>query len=194
MKRNNPELLYLFLITVSYFILGFINILFALVAFLCLSLPFVLVFITKKKIWCSRYCPRSYWLSLSGKLGRNRKPPNWLLLKNVKKGVLIYFIVNFFFITMSSFAVAFGRIPPMDYIRLFIVIPTNWRLYQILDFGTISPVLLHLSYRLYSVMLSSTIAGTALALLYKPRTWCAVCPINTLSSGMVKKISSVKRE
>lgn len=188
-KRNNRALFYLFLITVGYFILGFVNILFALAAFLCLGLPFVLVFITKKKAWCSHYCPRSYWLGLSAKIGRNRKSPRWLVSKKVKKGVLIYFAINFFFITMSSFAVAFGRVQPMDFIRLFIVIPTNLRLYQLIDFGPISPVLLHLSYRLYSVMLSSTIAGTALALLYKPKTWCAVCPINTLSTAMVKKIS-----
>ena len=48
-------------------------------------------------------------------------------------------------------------------------------------------ILLHFSYRIYSIMLSSLIAGSVLALLFKPRTWRAVCPVNTLSDGYLKK-------
>lgn len=183
MKQNNKLLA---IITILYFFLPFIHMSLALTAILCMGLPFALTYSTGRKIWCSSYCPRSYWMDFSGLLGKNRKAPKKLISPKARRIVLIYFCVNFLFITMSSIMVGLGRVEPMDVIRFFILIPTDWRLPQLLNLGTMPPVLLHLSYRFYSVMLSSTIAGTLMAIFYKPRTWCAVCPINTLTSGMTK--------
>jgi hypothetical protein len=57
---------------------------------------------------------------------------------------------------------------------------------QLLHF-TVSPVVLHLSYRLYSIMFSSTLVGLTLAILYMPRTWCSICPVQTMVTDIVKK-------
>lgn len=184
----NRKLTYLSIVTIAYFLLGFIHMGLALLALLCMILPFALLYLSGKKIWCTTYCPRSYWLDIIGKTGSNRRKPRFLIGLKARRYVLAYFCINLFFITMSSIMVGLGKAAPMDVIRFFIIIPTNWRLPQLLEFGVMPPVLLHLSYRLYSVMLSSTLAGSALAMLYKPRTWCAICPINN-ALGMIKKPS-----
>ncbi|WP_422678833.1 4Fe-4S binding protein [Clostridium thermosuccinogenes] len=44
----------------------------------------------------------------------------------------------------------------------------------------------HLSFRVYSMMLTTTIFGLLLAWIFKPRTWCTVCPINTASDVLLK--------
>jgi hypothetical protein len=178
----------LFLITIIYFALAFVHIGLALAALICMGIPLILATLIRRKVWCSYYCPRSFWFDLLGKFSRKRNAPKWLVSLGMRKIVLIYFTINLFFITMSSIMVGIGRIDPMDIIRFFIVIPTTWQLPQLLDSSNLPPVLLHLSYRLYSVMLSSTIAGTLMALLYRPRSWCAICPINTLTGSMLKSM------
>ncbi|WP_422691256.1 4Fe-4S binding protein [Clostridium thermosuccinogenes] len=35
-------------------------------------------------------------------------------------------------------------------------------------------------------MLTTTIFGLLLAWIFKPRTWCTVCPINTASDVLLK--------
>ncbi len=51
MKNNK----YLFIITISHFILGIINIHFALLGFVCMGLPIFFLFKDKKKTWCQGY-------------------------------------------------------------------------------------------------------------------------------------------
>lgn len=179
MKRTSKHL---YLITIAYFASGFIHMGLALFAFVCIFLPFALLKYSEKNIWCSSYCPRSYWLDVFGNRGLKRKTPLFLVGSNARRYVLIYFCINMFFVFMSTVMVTLGKIAPMDVIRFFIIIPTDWRLPQLWNPGAMPPIMLHLSYRLYSVMLSSTIAGTALAILYKPRTWCAICPIKTTTA------------
>jgi len=50
---------YLFVITLLYFALGFVNIHFALLGFVCMFVPLILLFKNKKKTWCQGYCPRA---------------------------------------------------------------------------------------------------------------------------------------
>ena len=179
----------MYLITLAYFALGFINIVLAMTALICIFLPFVIVLIKKRNLWCQSYCPRSSWLQLIGRYGRNRKTQRWIVSNKAGNAVLLYFGLNLFFVTMSSIMVSIGKVPPMDMIRLFIIIPTGWQLSQLINIGTIPPLIIHLSYRFYSVMLSSTILGTLLSLFFKPRTWCAICPIKTLNTKLLKNVS-----
>lgn len=50
-----------------------------------------------------------------------------------------------------------------------------------------TPWLTHLSYRFYSMMMTTTLIGLVLAMVYKPRTWCTICPIATVSDVILKK-------
>ncbi|MDD4451101.1 MAG: 4Fe-4S binding protein, partial [Sphaerochaeta sp.] len=56
----------LFYITLAYFALGIISILFANLALLCMALPFILLAKAKKKLWCQTYCPRASLLNAAG--------------------------------------------------------------------------------------------------------------------------------
>jgi len=175
----------LFFITILYFSLGFVSILFALSAFACMALPFILLAINKEKVWCHSYCPRASLITLTGKK-RNWKPvPKQLTMKKLQNFMLWYFGLNLLFITGSTTQIALGNMESMEYIRLFIAIPL-FELPQLFDVAA-PPFLLHLSYRLYSMMLSSTLLGIIFSRMYRPRSWCAICPVGNLSNKLLVK-------
>ena len=105
----------------------------------------------------------------------------------LKNYLLIYFGINLFFVTMSTIGVASGKILPMEYLRFLIVFPIPFRMPQLLDLTNFAPWLTHISYRIYSMMMTSTVLGLIIGQIYKSRSWCVVCPINTLSNRILKK-------
>jgi len=175
----------LFLITLLYFALGFVSILFGLLAVFCITIPFILLTGYKKKLWCSTYCPRASLLMQTGTKKKTRAIPRQFSNGTLKKAMLWYFGLNLLFITGSTIQVGMLNMPSMEFIRLFIVIPLV-PLPQLIPVEA-HPALLHLSYRLYSMMLSSTILGIVLSRLYRQRIWCAICPVGTLSNGLLSR-------
>lgn len=175
----------IFLVTLLYFSLGFISILFGLLAVFCMTTPFLLLARYKKKIWCSTYCPRASLLMKTGTKKKDRAIPRQFSNGTLKRAMLWYFGINLFFITGSTIQVAMGNMASMEYIRLFIAIPLV-PLPQLIT-AEAPPALMHLSYRLYSMMLSSTLLGIVLSRIYRPRLWCAICPVGTVSNMMLKK-------
>jgi len=174
----------LFLITLLYFSLGFVSILFGLLAGLCMVIPFILLARYKRKVWCSTYCPRASLLMQTGTHKKTLPLARQFSNGTLKKAMLWYFGLNLLFITGSTIQVAMGNMASMEFIRLFIVIPLV-PLLQLITVGA-PPALMHLSYRLYSMMLSSTLLGLALARIYRPRIWCAICPVGTISNELLK--------
>lgn len=177
----------LYLFTVLYFAVGFINIVFAMSALLCMALPFILVYKDKKQSWCRGLCPRADLLSRVGKrFGTGNRAPRWLLGAKTKRMVLTYFCMNIMFAMASTFAVSEGMSPPIDKVRFLIVFEFPRSLPQLVQFSFISDTLLHFSYRLYSIMFTSSVIGMVMSLFYKPKSWCAVCPVNTMTAGLLK--------
>lgn len=175
---------YLFLITIGYFALGFVNILFGWLGLICMTIPLILLFKTKRKLWCQKYCPRAELYNVCGKkLSLKLKTPKFFIFGKLRWIVLTYFSINLFIIIMSSVMVAKGK-PPMEFLRflfffplpnipqLFVIDAPNW--------------IIHFGYRMYSMMFSTTIVGLVLAFIYKPRTWCTICPIATVSDAYIK--------
>ncbi len=187
MKSVNWQYYYIF--TLIFFALGFFNIIFGWLGLACMILPFILLFKDKKKSWCQHYCPRA---SLFSKLFKNRssfgqKGIEWLIKGKVKWLVLGYFAFNLFVLTMSTIMVSKGRIMPIEEIRFLMAFKIPFDLPQIL-FGNIgADWAIHLSFRLYSMMFTTTVIGLVLGWLFKPRTWCAICPINTVSTLVLNK-------
>lgn len=101
--------------------------------------------------------------------------------------MLIYFSLNFFMILMSTFMVFMDKREPLDKIRFLIAFQLPWDIPQLLNIGLISDWAVHFSFRLYSMMFTTTTLGLLLALLYRPRTWCAICPMGTLANLSVPK-------
>lgn len=182
MKNNR----YLFSFTLLYFALGFINIHFALLGFVCMGFTSFFLLRDRKKTWCQNYCPRSRLYNQVGKLKpySHLKTPRFLIKGPLKWIMLVYFLGSMLIILLSTMKVGISGMPPMDYLRFLLVIPIKG-MPQL--FSIPSPHwLLHLSYRLYSMMMTTTVLGLILALIYRPRTWCTVCPISTISDLYIK--------
>lgn len=183
---------YLFVFTLLFFTLGFVNIVFALLGLICLFLPFILLAKDRKKTWCQKYCPRSCLFttlfqgrSLTGKTG-----PNWLVKGMGKWIVLVYFCFNLFVITMSTIRVSLDLMEPFQHIRFLIAFVLPWEVPQLISIGPVPDWILHLSFRIYSMMFTTVMLGLTLGWLFYPRTWCRVCPINTVSDIALKKMDS----
>lgn len=186
MKNNWKNYLYLW--AILFFALGLFNIVFAWLGFVCMILPFILLARNKKKTWCQGYCPRANLFdvlfrgrSLTGKSG-----PRWLVKGNTKWVMLVYFAFNLFILVMSTIMVYRGRIEAMEKIRFLIAFQLPWDIPQLLQVGFVPEWALHLSFRIYSMMFTTTVLGLVLSWLFKPRTWCTICPINTVSDISVK--------
>lgn len=184
MKNNQ----FLFLLVLTYFALGFVNIHFAILGLVCMMLPFILLFRNRKKTWCQGYCPRASLLSTTGKLTSkfSLKTPAFFIQGKMKWIMLIYFGISLTFITMSTVRVGLGFSPALEYLRFLIVIPLPFEMPQLIIFERLPVWLTHLSYRFYSMMLTTTFIGVILSLVYKPRTWCTICPISTISGVYIK--------
>ena len=122
-KKSRGLLPGLFIITLAYFALGFVSILFANLAILCMALPFILLSRAKKKVWCQRYCPRASYLNQIGKKHNRKNNPRIITSGKARYYMLWYFGLNLLFITGSTTQIAMGNMEAMPYIRLFIAIP-----------------------------------------------------------------------
>lgn len=172
---------YSFIFTLSIFALSFIHISFALVGLICYFSPFYLFMKYQDKTFCKKYCPRASLLqTIFSKIGLHKPIPKWMSNENIKEFMIYYMGANFLFAILSTTMIFLGRMQPMAYIRLFMVIPTYIELPQLLTFA-IPDYLIHYSYRILSMLLSSILIGFVLGFIYAPRTWCVICPVNTLS-------------
>lgn len=189
--KNNK---FLFVFNLLYFALGFINIHFALLGLICMILPLYLLVKTKKKTYCQGYCPRANFYTKAGKLTNkvSGKTPLYFIKGNMKWIMLTYFGISLFFIIMSTIRVAAGLMPPLEQLRYLIIFKVPFTMPQIFEINTFLPWVTHMSYRFYSMMMTTTTLGLVLALVYKPRTWCTICPISTISDVYVKGIQQKK--
>ncbi|BES65129.1 4Fe-4S binding protein [Gottschalkiaceae bacterium SANA] len=181
-KERIPMMDHLWVITILFFALGFVNIGLSLAGLICMILPFILYWKSGEKLWCKNYCPRaSLFLRVLSRISLKKPLPKGFTKQKVKTGVLIYFGLNLFFATMSTIMVSLGRVAPIDYLRFLIAFPIPIDLPQLIRVD-LSPWFLHLSFRIYSMMLTSTTIGLILGFLYVPRAWCVICPIQTLTT------------
>ncbi|MDD2457846.1 MAG: hypothetical protein PHQ83_05010 [Eubacteriales bacterium] len=181
----------LWLFTAAYFILVFVNIHLALLAIICFTLPVYFLLRDQKKSWCQSYCPRaSFLMKVPRSKNQPLRPiPAWLISEKTRQWVVRYFAMNLFFATMSTLMVVVGRMAPMLIPRFLILFPVNVNLPQLISLDL--PLwLTHLSFRFLSMMMTSTLVGVALAILYRNRTWCAICPVATLSDQYLEQSSS----
>jgi len=186
-KRRNlqPKLFWL---TVLFFALGLVHISFAAAGVLCFTIPFYYFFRYREKIWCQSVCPRAGFFSrVMSKISLGLKAPKWLTSKRVRDGFEIYFWAGLLVIALSTAMVAAGRVAPIEQVRFLMIFTVPFELPQLLSFDA-PPALTHFGYRVYSMMFTTVLIGSALAVLFRPRTWCAVCPVGTLTTGKKKKM------
>lgn len=79
--------------------------------------------------------------------------------------MLTYFCFNFFVLTMSTIRVFLNKMEPVKQVRFLIAFPLPWSMPQFLTIGPFPDWAVHLSFRVYSMMFTTTIIGLILARL-----------------------------
>lgn len=174
---------YSYLFTLSFFVLGIFNIVFAWIGFLCLILPFFFAIKDKEKTWCKSYCPRSNLFNrIFSKIGLKQSVPKWLVNGKGKRVMLIYFLLNFTMICLSTLMVFLDKRLPMEKVKFLIAFELPWNMPNLLDIGIMPSWAVHLGFRVYSMMFTTIVIGLLVGFFFRARTWCAICPMGTLSS------------
>lgn len=178
---------YLWIWSTIYFTLGFFNILFAWLGMIDFLVPLVFALAGGNKRFCNKYCGRGQLFTV---LGKNRKcssgkpTPKWMTSKWFRYGFLIFFLSMFGNMVFQTWLVASGAGTLKEVIKLFwtIRVPWGWTY----SAGTVPDWVAQFSFGFYSIMLTSTLIGLIVMVLYKPRTWCSFCPMGTMTQGICK--------
>ena len=106
MKQKKKWYDFLWIVSLTYLILGFFNILFAWLGLLCFFIPLIISITKGNKAYCNRYCGRGQLFSvLGGRFGLSRKKdiPKWMKSAWFRYGFLIFFFIMFFQIFMCTY-------------------------------------------------------------------------------------------
>lgn len=181
---------YLWIWSIIYFSLGFFNILFAWLGMIDFVIPLLFAISGGNKNFCNRYCGRGQlfaWLGGNKKCSRNKPAPAWIASKWFRYGFLIFFLAMFGNMLFQTWLVGSGAESLKEVITLFwtIKVPWGWTYTA----GLVPDWIAKFSFGFYSLMLTSTLIGLIVMVLYKPRTWCTFCPMGTMTQGicMIKK-------
>ena len=183
-KRWND---YLWIWTICFFALGFFNILFAWLGLIDFLVPLIIAAVRGTKGFCNHYCGRGQLFALlGGKLGcsRRKAAPGWLSSKWFRYSFLVFFLAMFGSMIFQTWLVASGVQTLTEAIKLFWTfrVPWDWAYTP----GIVAPWIAKFSFGFYSLMLTSTLIGLITMVLYRPRTWCAFCPMGTMTQGICK--------
>ncbi len=178
---------YLWIVSLTYLILGFVNILFAWLGLLCFFIPLFISVFQGTKGYCNRYCGRGQLFGLLGGrfgLSRNKDMPKWMKSKGFRYGFLVFFFSMFFLMLWNTYLVFAGVQDLKQVVTLLwtFKLPWHWAYH-----GTVfSPGVAQFAFGFYSVMLTSTVLGLITMVLFKPRSWCVYCPMGTMTQLICK--------
>ena len=182
-KRWND---YLWIWTILYFGLGFFNILFAWLGMIDFLVPLFIAMFGGGKAFCNRYCGRGQLFAQIGCLGCSRKKqaPKFLASKWMRYGFLVFFLTMFGITVFQTYLVAAGAESLREALKLLWMfrVPWDWAYTA----GTVSDWIAQFSFGFYSIMLTSTIIGFGVNILFKPRAWCSFCPMGTMTQMICK--------
>lgn len=185
MKKHWYDNLWLW--SILYFALGFFNILFAWLGMIDFLLPLLIAIVRGDKGFCNRYCGRGQLFAKLGgglKCSRGRPTPRWLTTKWFRYGFLAFFLTMFGSMVFRTWLVASGAETLREALKLFWMfrVPWDWAYTA----GTAADWVAQFAFGFYSLMLTSTLIGLIVMALYKPRSWCAFCPMGTMTQGICR--------
>ena len=178
---------YLWIWPILYFALGFFNILFAWLGMIDFLLPLFIAVIGGNKFFCNSICGRGQLFAVipkTFKLTRKKAAPAWLSSKWFRYAFLVFFAAMFGNVLYQTWLVYGGAASLNEAIRLFWTfrVPWGWAYTA----GTSAEWAAQFSFGLYSLMLTSALIGLILMLLYRPRTWCVICPMGSMTQLICK--------
>ena len=176
---------YLWIWSIVYFSLGFFNILFAWLGMIDFLVPLIFAVIGGNKGFCNHYCGRGQLFRKIGKdwkCSRNKPTPRWLSSKWFRYGFLVFFLTMFGNIVFQTYLVGAGATSLKEAVKLFwtFKVPWGWAY----SAGMTTDWIAQCSFGFYSLMLTSTLIGLIVMVLYKPRSWCTFCPMGTMTQGI----------
>jgi hypothetical protein len=177
---------YLWIFSALYLILGFFNILFAWLGLICFITPLAISLIKGNKAYCNKYCGRGQlFMLLGGRFGLSRKKntPKWLISPWFRYVFLTFFLTMFVMMLWNTYLV-FAGADLKQTVTLFwtFKVPWHWAYH-----GTLfSEGVAQFAFGFYSLMLTSTLLGFIAMILFKPRSWCAFCPMGTMTQTICK--------
>ena len=175
---------YLWIWSIVFFILGYFNILFAWLGLIDFLVPLIIALFDGSKAFCNRYCGRGQLFYQCKKFSRNKKAPTFLSSKWFRYGFLVFFLTMFATMIHQTYLVAAGAENLKEALKLLWMFRVPWDFaYSV---GTVPNWIAQFSFGFYSLMLTSTIIGLVVNILYKPRTWCTFCPMGTMTQTICK--------
>lgn len=107
-----------------------------------------------------------------------------MVSKWFRYGFLLFFLAMFGNMVFQTWLVASGAGSFKEVIQLFwtIKVPWGWTYTA----GMAADWVAKFSFGFYSLMLTSTLIGLIVMLLYKPRSWCTFCPMGTMTQTICK--------
>ena len=164
-NKKKASLDYMWIISITYFSLGFFNILFAWLGLLCFLTPIILATLRKGKSYC------------------NKPMPKFLKSKLFRYGFLIFFMTMFLIMLFNTYLVFAGTRDLKEVLQIIWSFKLPWKISN----TDIFPLWVYqFALGFYSMMLTSTILGIITMILYKPKSWCVYCPIGTMTQLISK--------
>lgn len=161
-QRNKKWSDYMWLVSATYFTLGFFNIVFAWLGVICFLIPLIMaIFGGGKGCW-----------------SRKKVAPRWLSSKLFRHGFLLFFIFFFIQMIILTTMVAKGAEDLHQTIHLLWTFNVPWHWAYPVE---IEPWKAQFAFGLYGIMLTSLIVGVLLTIIYRPRTWCVFCPMGNMT-------------
>ena len=194
MKKQKHWYDYLWIWTIIYFILGFFNILFAWLGMIDFMLPMLLAIFGGNKYFCNHFCGRGQLLTVLGKnlkCSRQKPAPRWISSPWFRYGFLIFFLTMFSNILYQTWLVYGGAASLREVVKLFwtFKVPWGWA-YTV---GTTADWAAQFAFGFYSLMLTSTLIGLIVMVLFRPRTWCSFCPMGSMTQLICKARNNGKQ-
>ena len=129
MKQKKKWYDYLWIFSLTYLILGFLNILFAWLGLICFLVPLIISTGWGNKAYCNKYCGRGQLFSLLGGrfgLSRNHDMPKWMRSKAFRYGFLVFFFTMFFVMLWNTYLVFTGDRPLSQNVKLLWTFKVPW--------------------------------------------------------------------
>ncbi len=178
---------YLWIWSILYFALGFFNILFAWLGMIDFLLPLGIAIFGGNKWFCNNFCGRGQLFSLLGNqchCSRQKPAPRWIASKWFRYGFLAFFLTMFGSMTYQTWRVFGGASSLRQVVKLFWTFRVPW--IWAYTAGSAPDWVAQFSFGFYSLMLTSTLIGLIVMVLYRPRTWCSFCPMGSMTQLICK--------
>ncbi len=177
---------YLWIVSATYFTLGFFNIVFAWLGVICFLIPLLMAIFGGGKGYCNNYCGRGQLFLQIGntlKWSRKKVAPRWFSSKWFRNGFLVFFMFFFIQMIILTVSVAKGVNSLHETIHLLWTfdVPWHWAYPT-----AVEPWVAQFAFGLYGIMLTSLIVGVILTVVYRPRTWCVFCPMGNMTQIICK--------